>query len=509
MSSAEKVKILILGDAKGAEKAFGRARRAAEASVKAIGTAGAGAAAAFTAYSVKAATDFQKSISDLSAITGASGKDLDFLRQKALEFGSSTTLSASQASEAFKLIASAKPDLLANGQALAEVTRQAITLAEASGTTMADAANTVGASLNQFGAGAKEAARFVNVLAAGAKFGSSEIEQTSQALKVAGTVASGAGLSFEQTNAAIQLMAKMAIKGSEAGTGLRGVLLKLSNQTNDQFNPRVVGLSKALENLSKANLTSAEKTKLFGLESITAANALINQYALLDPLTKSLTGTATATEQAAVKNANLAGDVKRAQSAMETLAITTGSMLTPALGVLATGLAEVINGATGTAEGLSSSKQAMHDLTITMAQGMDAVGNFAKGIALPFTVAGDAIASVAASIHALVSGGGISEALAIRNAAEQSIINRFTSTTDNANRFENIARQRMSSGSRATGGMIPRDGYYQLHAGERVVSNSQTFGDINITLPSGADAGTDWRSVVRNIIIPELAAAQR
>jgi len=63
-------------------------------------------------------------------------------------------------------------------------------------------------------------------------------------------------------------------------------------------------------------------------------------------------------------------------------------------------------------------------------------------------------------------------------------------------------------GSRATGGMIQRDGYYMMHAGERVVSNSQSFGDINVHVGNDL-AGGNWREVVRNYIMPELAAAQR
>ena len=161
--------------------------------------------AKFFLDSTKAATDFNKSMANLSAITGATGKDLQFLRETALEFGATTTLSATQASEALKLVASAKPDLLSNAAALKEVTKQAVLLAEASGgtLTLGDSAGVVGKALNQFSEDADQAARFVNVLAAGAKFGSSEVLATSLALKNAGVAAASAGVSFEETNAAI------------------------------------------------------------------------------------------------------------------------------------------------------------------------------------------------------------------------------------------------------------------------------------------------------------------
>ena len=263
--------------------------------------------------------EFTKAVSELSAITGATGKDLKFYAEQAKEIGKTTTLSASQAVTAFKLIASAKPDLLENKEALAAVTKQAVLLAEATGEDLTTAANTVGSALNQFGAGAEEASRFVNVLAAGSKYGASEVNQMAEALKMSGVVASNAGLSFEETNAALQTLAAGAIKGTMAGTALRGVLLKLTTQANDNFNPAVVGMEKAFVNLKEANLSATEQTKLFGQEGITAAQILIKQSDTLDTLTGKLTGTQTALEQASVATDNLAGDADRLASAWEGL----------------------------------------------------------------------------------------------------------------------------------------------------------------------------------------------
>ncbi len=120
---------------------------------------------------IDVSTVFQKSISELSAITGATGEDLVFLEGQAKLLGRTTTLSASQVATGFKLIASAKPDLLESGEALTEVTKQAITLAEAAGITLPNAAIALAGSLNQFQADADQAGRFINVLAAGSKRG--------------------------------------------------------------------------------------------------------------------------------------------------------------------------------------------------------------------------------------------------------------------------------------------------------------------------------------------------
>lgn len=274
---------------------------------------------------------FNKSVSELAAITGATGEDLKFYREQAALIGQTTTLSASQAVTAFQLIASAKPDLLASRDALAAVTAEAVTLAEAASIDLTDAAQTVGVSLNQFGAGAEEAARFVNVLAAGSKFGSSLITETADALKNAGTAASLAGLSFEEANVGIQLLAKGGLFAAEAGTGFRQVLMKLESEADDKFKPSMVGLTVALENLAAENMSLTEIMDMFGAEAAKSAATMINGADSARILERQLTGTQTATEQAAINFDNLTGDLMSMDSANEALAITIGQKLDPTL----------------------------------------------------------------------------------------------------------------------------------------------------------------------------------
>lgn len=277
-----------------------------------------------------AARTFEASISELSAITGATGDDLRFMSERAKEFGATTTLSASEAAKAFQLVASAKPDLLGNAEALSQVTRAAITLAEATGETLPAAANTLGSALNQFGADAEEAERYINVLAAGSQRGASEVGDVALALKNAGVVAAGAGLSFEQTNAAIQALAASGIKGGEAGTALRSVLLRLDTAADKELRPSVVGLDAALENLAAQGLDTADMVQLFGREGVTAASILVQNRTAVTDLTEALSGTSIAHEQARVRVDNLEGDLKQLNSAWESLLITVGERFTPA-----------------------------------------------------------------------------------------------------------------------------------------------------------------------------------
>ncbi|HUW21514.1 MAG TPA: phage tail tape measure protein, partial [Candidatus Bathyarchaeia archaeon] len=115
--------------------------------------------------SVRRMAEFEEVGSNLSAITGLMGEDLDFLKRKAIEMGGSTTKSSVDTLKAFKLIASAKPELLNNASALAATTKEAIALSEASGLELPAAAEALTTSLNQFSLSADQSSRVINVLA--------------------------------------------------------------------------------------------------------------------------------------------------------------------------------------------------------------------------------------------------------------------------------------------------------------------------------------------------------
>lgn len=290
--------------------------------------------------------EFNATISNLSALTGAVGKDLEVFRQAAIDIGGATSLSATQAAEAMKLIGSASPDLLKSADSLKEVTQQAVTLAEAAGSTMPEAADAITGALNQFQLGADQAARVINVLAAGAKEGASEINDTVAAMKNAGVVAAQAGLNFEQFNGAIQALAQGQIKGAEAGTGLRNVLTILNTQMKAELRPSVVGLSTALANLEKAGMNDTEMVKLFGRENITVAKVMLQFRGTMDDVTGAITGTSEAYKQAKTNQDNLKGDVAQLSSAFETLQLAIGDISDDNLRAITQHVTEMLNGFT-------------------------------------------------------------------------------------------------------------------------------------------------------------------
>ncbi len=274
---------------------------------------------------------FGAALSDLSAITGATGKDLKFLSESAKELGIEMNKTGDDVLRAMKLMASAKPELLKNTQALKDMTEQALILSQATRDDLTSSIESLASVMNQFGLDASEGSRVINVLAAASKFGSVEVGLLSESMVKVGGLSSSLGISLETTTALIELLGKKSIKGANAGTQLKGVLISLTTKARDEFNPTIVGMSTALDNLAEANLSTSEMADLFGRENLNAAIGVIALRSELDPLTQSITGTKTAMEQAAIQTDNLDGDVEHLGAQWSSAGELLGSRFDPAL----------------------------------------------------------------------------------------------------------------------------------------------------------------------------------
>lgn len=274
--------------------------------------------------------EFNAASQDLSAVTGATGKDLEYLNKTAAQTGPQVGKSAAEMLEAYKLMGSAKPELLEQTALLTKTTEAAITLSQAGKIDLASATQVTAESLNQFGESADQANRYINVIAAGANAGSAEINEMGVALKNSGTVAKAQDVSFEQTNALLQSMSSIALKGGEAGTNLRNVLLTLGSGSDDT-NPRIVGLDKALENLAAKNLSTAEMTKLFGKENLVAAQHIITHRNEIAELTKRVTGTQDAFRMAETNNASFDHQLEQFGAVVNGISVSIGTKLIPTL----------------------------------------------------------------------------------------------------------------------------------------------------------------------------------
>lgn len=241
----------------------------------------------------------------LQALTGLDDSSVEWLQQQAEQMsqamdstGLRVTQSASEIMEAYKLVGSAKPELLAVKEDLNAVTVEAIRLSQAAGIDLNQAVEAVTTSMNQFGASAEETDRYVNVLAAGSKVGAVAVENINAAVLKAGVAASQAGLSIEELVGSIETIGERGLQGARAGTGLKSFFLELVTGA-DETNPKVVGLQQALENLAAQNLSEAEMLKRFGAEAYNVAAILTQSTDQVKKYTDGVTGTQTAVEQAA------------------------------------------------------------------------------------------------------------------------------------------------------------------------------------------------------------------
>jgi len=275
--------------------------------------------------------DFEQQIADLQAITGIAGQDLEKLSATARQVGKDTGLGASQAAEAFKLLASNIDVAKIGTDGLIKLQEETIKLAQASGVDLSTAANTMAATMNQFNLKAEDASRVINVLGAGAKYGASEVEDLAQSLKVTGGVASNAGVSLEESVGALEVMSQNFLKGAEAGTGLRNILLKLQTENIPGVDLKTMGLSKSLEALKPLLNDTTALSKIFGMENVNAAQILISNAAAVDEMTNKVTDTQVAYEQAAIRTETYNEKVKRIKASLDDFKITlfenTGSWL--------------------------------------------------------------------------------------------------------------------------------------------------------------------------------------
>lgn len=282
-------------------------------------TAAIGALTSAIASNVQTARQFEKSMSVLSSLTGKTGEDLNQLKEYAIELGGSTTLTASQVADAFRLIGSQQPQLLSSSEALKEVTKQAIILSEAAGIDLSTAAQTLSTSVNQMGGNSANAERYVNVLAAASQKGAGDIAWLGEAITKSATAAKAVGTDYEELVANLEQLAKAGFDASTAGTALRSIIMSLERQSNDEFKPSVVGLTQAFANLQAAQLTLTDYQGTAGKMFAAQAMSLAENAEAAKRMAEEITGTATATEQAGTNVANLDGALKSLSSAWEAL----------------------------------------------------------------------------------------------------------------------------------------------------------------------------------------------
>jgi TP901 family phage tail tape measure protein len=272
------------------------------------GLAGATATSIALGKLVAVSNDVERAFDEVSAITGIVGRDLDALTLTAIRFASETTQSTTEVAEAFKLVASASPELIGTAGGLESVTRAAILLSEASGDDLRSSVTAVSTALAQFGLDASEAARVVDLLAAGSRIGSVEVPQLGEALSRTGSVARAAGISIEELVATIETAGKSKQPLDIIETSLRNIILRL--QTSGRLTQGESLLS-ALREVESQGLSTAAMVKLFGERTITTAQFLLQNLGTLEKYSESVRETGVASDQASIRLDNVSGAADR------------------------------------------------------------------------------------------------------------------------------------------------------------------------------------------------------
>lgn len=264
------------------------------------------------------------SLADLSAISGVTGEALADIESKARATAKEFGGSAAQAVESYKLLLSQlSPELAKTPAAMQEMGRNIAILSKTMGGDATAAATVLTTAMNQYGVSlddpmeaSRKMAEMMNIMAAAGKEGSAELPTIQVALQQCGMMAKSAGVSFAETNAAIQVLDKAGKKGAEGGVALRNVMSILAQ---GRFLPKDVkeeltaagvdinlltdktkSLTERLRPLQAVMSDSALFTKLFGRENSAAATALVQGIDQVDEWTDAITGTNTAVEQSEI-----------------------------------------------------------------------------------------------------------------------------------------------------------------------------------------------------------------
>lgn len=291
---------------------------------------------------------FESQMSGVRALTGATGEDFLLLKETAKELGAETSFSASQAAEGMQNLASA-------GFTTSEIVAAMpgmLDLAASSGEDLAVASDIAATTLRGFCLEASEAAHVADVLAEVSARTNATVADTGEAMKYIAPIANAMGLSLEETAAAIGLLSDAGIKGSQAGTTLRGALSRLAKPTEDMLevmdslglsfydsNGQMKSISSIVGMLKNnmASLTEEQKQNalvtLFGQEALSGMMVLMEAGPeKLDELTRSLENCeGAASEMSEVRLDNLAGDMEELSGAVETAKLELMEKLDPYL----------------------------------------------------------------------------------------------------------------------------------------------------------------------------------
>lgn len=382
--------------------------------------AGLGAAA------IKTASDFESTMSQVSAISGATGDDFKKLEDLAKKMGETTKFSASEAAEALTYMAMAgwKTDDMLNGL------EGIMNLAAASGENLGSTSDIVTDALTAFGLSAADSGHFADILATASSNANTNVSMMGETFKYVAPVAGALGYSAEDTAEAIGLMANAGIKSSQAGTSLRSILSNLQGEVTfcgAGFGEMTVQTTKAdgsmrslgdiLEDCRKAFGRMSESERAANAEAVVGREAMSGFLALMtaapkdiDKLNEAISKCdGSAKSMADTMNDNLSGQITLLKSQLEALAIQFVTLIMPYLRQGVEWLSKLCTWISGLDDG--TKKMILTIAGIAAAAGpvlvvggkiISGIGHIVSGV----TGVIGAVGKLSPVISALISGGG-------------------------------------------------------------------------------------------------------
>lgn len=319
---------------------------------------------------IKTGLTFDQQMRQTAAIAGLTAEDLttaggayEQLREQAIQLGADSIFGATDVATAQEMMASAGFEVVDILSAIPGV----MDLAAVSGKDMALASEAVATAMNQFGLEATDASHVADVFARAAADTNAETHDMAEALKYAGNVLGPMGIQFEEAAAAIGIMSNAGVKGSQAGTALRGAFTRLANPTKQvsgamedlgwsayDAEGKMKPLSQMIPELrdSLKGLTNEQRDQylasIFGTNALSGMLALVNSApGELEALTASLEDSeGAAKSMAEVINSGANGAIEELMGAIETLSIELFDTLAPSL-------ISIVEGITGAVEAFS------------------------------------------------------------------------------------------------------------------------------------------------------------
>lgn len=461
------------------------------AGVTALGTA-----------AVKTASDFDSAMSKVAAVSGATGDDLQALRDKAREMGAKTKFSASEAAEAMNYMAMAgwkTNDMLSGIDGI-------MNLAAASGEDLATTSDIVTDALTAFGLTAQDSGHFADVLAAASSNANTNVSMLGESFKYCAPIAGALGFSCEDTAEALGLMANAGIKSTQSGTSMRSIMTALSGEVkfcSESFGEMEIATSNsdgsmrslsdiladcrvAFDQMSESEKASAAET-LVGKNAMSGFLALMNAApADIDKLSGAIANCdGTSLQMAETMQDNLAGQLTILKSQLEELAISFGEILMPVIRDIITkiqGFVDKLNALDPATKqtiikiGLMAA--ALGPLLIVVGKTISSIGSMMTfiskiptmiaGAKTAFSTLGAAIGGISAPVVAVVA------VIAVLIAA---FVNLWNTNEDFKNSILSIWEQIKSTFERLTSGIVDRVNALGF--------NFQSFGDMLKSLWNG------------------------